>query len=177
MRGEKILELGFEFEYSAGGKFERAESITLRAPGFKLRHIHATMTGFVSDALIGLAGKVSQLRDAGGKDDSNADAAGDTGERDALVLMSMGLGPKFADFHAYVIKTLTNTQLLAAVGGTTTGITDAVWESIEEQGGMAAVDKIVGEFSGFFLDQAGSKLTTGNGKDSPATSSSLSPVH
>jgi hypothetical protein len=162
MRGERTIELP-EFEFSQGGEFRKATSITVRAPGFKKRAIHAAMSGYVSEGLIGVAKKVQGMS---GDTDAEARAA----EPDAVALMSMGLGSKYPDFHEVALRAITNSPTIACVSDTDVPITDSVWESIEQAGGMAAVDKVVSGFTSFFLDPAFAGSTKPNGSSLQAGS-------
>lgn len=180
MRGEKTVTFDFNFEYSHDGNFVEANTITLRAPGLGKFDVHNTMQAYVSKAVVSFA---AQLRDANkGQPDTsdNDEDVSDTSEqdedKDVMVIMAMGLDldvyPKFA---SYVQKVLTNTPKLATIGDTKMPITDAVWASIEERGGIEAANKIMSEFTSFFFDALGSKKANGKGKHHSSASPSKGP--
>ena len=180
MRGEKTVTFDFNFEYSHDGNFVEANTITLRAPGLGKFDVHNTMQAYVSKAVVSFA---AQLRDANkGQPDQSTDDedVSDTSEpdddKDVMVIMAMGLDldvyPKFA---AYVQRVLTNTPKLATIGDTKVPITDAVWSSIEERGGIEAANKIMSEFTSFFFDALGSKKASGKGKPLSSASPSKGP--
>lgn len=181
MRGEKTVTFDFNFEYSHDGNFVEANTITLRAPGLGKFDVHNTMQAYVSKAVVSFA---AQLRDANkGQPDQSTDDddVSDTSEaqdedKDVMVIMAMGLDldvyPKFA---SYVQRVLTNTPKLATIGDTKAPITDAVWTSIEERGGIEAANKIMSEFTSFFFDALGSKKGNGKGKLPSSASPSKGP--
>ncbi len=183
MRGETILTLDDPIKISENGNFAEVTSLTLRAPGLGKRHVHATMTAFVMEAISSLQSRRSSLEamaktqpaDVGGSlnvDDEDAPKAAEKDEDPLGVwqMMAMGLGPeRFQQFSDYVMKTLTGTPKLATAGDNGSPVTDAVWEALDEVGGMDAVDRVLGTFTGFFLVDRKSKRTSG-----PATSPSSS---
>lgn len=168
MRGEKVIDLGFSIDVSQGGEYVPADTVTVRAPGFRGKgfEIHTTMQAYVSSAALSFA-KQRELF-AGQRD--AAEEPGEGGdEQDVMQIMSMGLGvdayPKFA---AYVQRVLTNSEL--ATVGESGRLTDEAWEKIEEAGGAESCLRIMSEFTGFFFGALGSSGKTGSGK-SPTSSS------
>lgn len=177
MRGETIITLDEPIRYSENGSFSETHTITVRAPGLGKRHVHATMQAWVMEAISNLQNKRADLMkqaeaEAKAKNPLNvddpepgADGKDDTGEDPLGVwqMMSMGLGPeRFPRFQDYIMRELTGTPKLASVGDNGSPLTDAVWESLDETGGMDAVGRVLGTFAGFFTGAPKSKKPSGN---------------
>ena len=169
MRGEKTIEFDFEFTYSRKGSFMKGSRITLREPGLGKRQVHATMTAFMSEAMLGQmrhlsafqeASKAKELQKAADAEDEEAEDQDEAEletetERNVLATMAAGLGTeKFPAFMDYVIKALTEAPKLASIEDSEVGLTHATLEEIAENGGMEAIDRIVGVFASFFDDTA-----------------------
>ena len=181
MRGEKTVTFDFNFEYSYDGNFVEGNTITLRAPGLGKFDVHSTMQAYVSKAVVAFAAQIrdankGQTQDTSSDDEEVSDTSEQDEDKDVMVIMAMGLDlevyPKFA---AYVQRVLTNTPKLATIGDSKVPITDAVWQSIEERGGIEAVSKIMSEFTSFFFDALGSKKANGKGKPLSSVSPSRGP--
>jgi hypothetical protein len=170
-RGRARIEFDFEFEYSANGEFHRASAIELRAPGRGQIGVHNRMTAWVSSAMVSLAKAQSDLKGMLDSIDSDeaAEKVDEGGGAGMLTTLAMGLNPeKYDEFVSYVMKALTNSPL-AVVAGSEARITDAVWDSIEAEGGLEAVMEIIGTFAGFF-GFSGKRWTRANGTGLSATS-------
>lgn len=176
MKGENTVEFDFTFQYSRGGKFEEGHSITIRAPGLGKYDVHTTMTAYVGRAALAFAKLASS--DSGQPAphaDSSAEADQPSGEdqdeQDVMQLMAMGLGvEEFPKFAMYLKRVLTGTPKLARVTDTDVGISDEIWESLEANGGMDAVHRVMSDFTGFFLGSMAARQQKPNGA-APAHSS------
>lgn len=173
MKGEKTINFDFAFQYSEGGKFAEASSITVRAPGLGKFDVHTTMSAYVGKAALAftrLASEMPQQAAAEADDDSGEPK---TDDQDVMQLMAMGLGvDEFPKFAMYVKRALTGTPKLAHVTDTKIGLTDEIWESIEAGGGMEAVQKVMSDFAGFFFEALGGRRAKANGAEPAPTSAS-----
>ncbi len=180
MRGEHTIEFDVPFQYSDGGKFKEASSITVRAPGLGKYHIHTVMVSFVYKGLMsfttsGQAMKeiASYLKPVEDEDeDGDQQKAEDDPEKDIMPVLAIGLGTEtYPQFAAFVRKSLTDSPKLATIGDTGLPVTDEVWESIEETSGIDEVMRVFNAFTNFF-NKADSKSKKGNGKKRSRGSSS-----
>lgn len=181
MRGEAVVEFSEPFQFSENGRFEQTSRVNLRAPGLGKRHVHMTMQAWVMDAFSGLQARRPALEAMSGGlvsqnkldvDDVPVDEGSALGEDPMAFwqMMQMGLGadrfPRLAD---YIMKELTGSPKLGSVGENGSPITEAVWESLAETNGMAAIDKICGTFVGFFIEPRALQKPSG-GEQSPSSS-------
>lgn len=176
MRGEKKIEFDFSFQYSENGSFAEASSITVRAPGLGKYDVHTTMQSFIGKASLGFRKAHQGVSEPSSEgpviDDEPAEAVSEKDhDENVLMLISMGLSTEeYQKFTTYLYRALTNCPKLASVGDTKEPVTEAVWLSIEENGGIAAFEKVVSAFVGFFLVSPRSQKT--NGRSVPTTSAS-----
>ncbi len=162
MRGEKRIEFDFEFEYSANGQFASSRELCLRAPGLGKFEVHATMQAFVAQTF----GNLHSMRDSFSQEETETQPDNDQ-QKDLTQFIAMGLGvDEYPNFFRYVYRTLTNCPRLAYVddGNNKQPVTDAVWESIEQRGGMEAINRVVSEFTDFFFTALASKDESGADK-------------
>ena len=169
MRGQRLVQFPFEFEYSEGGQFKTEFGVTLTAPGLAQIKVHSQMTAWAKRAELGLATQMSGMkRPTGEAAEAVVDEAPETDEEMAdrvTTVFAMGLGEeKYPEFLDYVKRVLTNNPALARVGETQVPITDGVWMSLDQNGGMSAVLMLVAGFASFFLanGQRNSGKTNGN---------------
>lgn len=149
MKGETQIEFEFDFEFTEAGRTEKSNSITVRAPGYRRIELHDKMVALVNEALIGLVPKIGDLdRSAGAVSDGEPAA----GQRDALMMLAMGLGnERFPGVMTMIRKQLTNAPDIAFVTGSQEPVTDLVWESLADGGGVEAVNQVVSTFVDFFM--------------------------
>lgn len=186
MRGETMLTLDFEFEFSHNGEVQKEFAVKLRAPGLDQYAIHNRMAGLASEAQVGLAQRYSKIERPKAADIAEAVAAAEQAvdqetesEAAARVLdaFATGLGPeRFAETMDWLRRTLTGNAKLASIGDTGTPIRDKVWESIADQGGLDAVNLILGTFIAFFMDGP-ARSRKGGGSGKPSTPPSGAVVH
>lgn len=165
MRGSKTLTFDFEFTYSKGGQFVKHNRITVKEPGLGKWEVHSQMTAYVSKAALAFSKLAADMQQPARIEDEASEAPNPDEEQDVMQLMAMGLGveeyPKFAN---YVKRVLTGAPRLASVGEDGDGaVTDEVWESLAENGGMEAVSRIMSEFTGFFFEALGKRRAKQNG--------------
>lgn len=192
MRGEKTLEFPFAIRFSENGSFAESSRITLRAPGLGKRHVHNQMVGYIMEAYAGASarrGMIDQLAEADAKkgvkvatDDDQEQSAKDEPEDPTgfLKMLAIGLGhDKYAGFCDYIIAQLTGSPKLATVGDNGTALTEDAWESIADQGGMAEVDRVVGTFASFFVEDRASPSKNGAGtsRSSSSPTKAVSPTN
>lgn len=165
MRGEKTIDLGFTISVSQGGDYVSADTVTVRAPGFRRADIHDTMVAWVSKASINFTKLRAGLPVSDQPiDDDEALKSIDDADQDWMQMVAMGLEvDQYAGFASYVRKVLTNSKL-ASVGDVDAKLTDEAWEAIYDQGGMEAVRRIESAFVGFFFESLMSTKRHGNGK-------------
>ncbi|MDX2308084.1 MAG: hypothetical protein NW216_07595 [Hyphomicrobium sp.] len=177
MRGEKIVEFEKPFLYSFNGQFEEATSITVRAPGLPHLAVHAKVQAALARAILAFPrpDRKPDAADEGvdhGEDESDG-ASGAAPEIDALQVLAAGYDENgYADFLKWLKRTLTNQPKLAFVTGTDCPVTDEVWDSISEEGGLDAVFKVLSAFVGFFLAALGADSKKTNGPPAVAGSAS-----
>jgi hypothetical protein len=177
MRGSKTIEFDFDITYSKGGQFVTTRQITVREPGLGKYDVHATMTAFVSKAALSFSKLAKEMRGAGGQQPEQSEPSAppaDDDDQDVMQLMAMGLGiDEFPKFATYVKKAMTGSPRVATVGeGTDQAITEEVWESLDQNGGMEAVNKVMSEFTGFFFEALNKRQAKRTGAATSATSSS-----
>ncbi|MEQ8823845.1 MAG: hypothetical protein RIC14_05680 [Filomicrobium sp.] len=164
MRGEKTIDLGFTIQVSQGGQYVDANSVTVRAPGFRRADIHDQMTVWVGKAAMSFEkfrADIPQTKTV--TDDEDIEDI-ESKDEDWMTMVSMGLDvDQFTSFASYVRSVLTNSKL-ANVGDGDARLTDEAWEAIFEQGGMDAVRRIESAFVGFFFAALVSKRKVGKGK-------------
>ncbi len=192
MRGEKTVQFqDWTFTYSKGGKFVEGNSITVREPGLGKFAVYTTMSAYVAEAMAGIAERrASRKAPVASEPAPEQDAVPDEDsdeQEDCLIYMRMGLPPeRYHQFMVYLKTALTGSPKLAHVGGEEkAAITEEVWESIDDRGGMSAVMQVMSEFTSFFFDALESKSRkTSGGKSSttsasplPATSPTSAPVN
>jgi hypothetical protein len=186
-RGQKLVTLDFEFEYSKGGKFEKEFAVTLKAPSLDLFAVHNYHVSMAESVELGLAAKFSRFerravsdaeRDAAiaKQEEAQAVETDDDAAKRIISQYASGMEPDaFASFVEKVKKTLTGNPKLATIGETTIPITDAVWDDIASKGGLDAVMQIIAGFLGFF--DTARKSASPTGKNSRAGQPSEAAVH
>lgn len=169
MRGEKTIKFDFPIRFPENGTWGESDFITVRAPGLGKFDVYNTMRAYVGKAVV----NITKINDGRKKDDditpdddeAVTPAKDDKDEQDVMMIMSMGLDVEtFPKFAHYVQKVLTNAPKLATIGENRVAITDEAWLSIEDQGGMEAISKVMSEFTGFFFDALGSPKKNGSAK-------------
>lgn len=198
MRGEKTIEFSPEFnvKFSNKGKFTESTGVVVREPGLGKFEVYTTMSAYVADALRKIYADKSERKQAAPAaaapapietEEPDLDENSDQ-DVDVLVFMRMGLGPdRYPAFMRYVKNVLTSSPKLAnVIGDDKQGLTDEVWESISEGGGMKAVEKVLSEFTGIFFDaldasaspqkKSGAKSSTSSDLPRPATSPTTVPA-
>lgn len=170
----KTITFEFEFEAPNGrGQYEPSSTITVCEPSFQNRDVFRRMGGYVAEASKGL------MKMAGdkSKDEVEAEIAvekGETADPDALVLMRLGLSiDGYETFMRYVERTLTGNKSLAYIGtnpDNRIALTEEAWMNLAAAGGLDQMERVIGEFTGFFFAtpqaQAGSQTTSGTEKPS-----------
>lgn len=167
---------GFRFQYPAKGQYEEADCITVCEPNWDKRQVYRRMHAYVAEAQKGMLRMFSNSDlQKQAESSTSSDSTSDGGDIDPLMIMRMGLGvDQYPTFVEWVTKEITNTKALAFVGSDPENripITDEVWMNIEKEGGLEAVDKVVGAFAGFFTarDQSTMPSGTETRSGSPAT--------
>lgn len=161
--GVKKVTFDFEFTYPKDGDEDLGDTIVLREPSYEDIKTHAKMTSLVTK---GLFGAMPILKEMGGDVEEQiteqAQQANDNSqERSAMFIMALGMSDKkYIEFLLYVKKLLTNNNKYAHIEGEQIGISDLLWKNIEKQGGKAAVDRILAEFTGFFIESMNEKKAT-----------------
>lgn len=165
MRGTQTITFDFDFDYAHKGEFDTANAIVVKAPGLKDYAVHAWMKAAVTDALFNFAGRFAHLRDQAGEEAGGGTS--DSDEQDSLMILSGGMGKAFPEFVERLRKTLTKAPHLAhvAVEGEPP-LTDKVWESLAEKGGLEACDRVLSGFCGLFLHDLVGTSPAKNGKRS-----------
>lgn len=158
--GVKKITFDFDFEYSAGGEVDLANTIILRAPGIQNLEIDNKMTSHVFKAFRNISSnRDPQNEDAEEKTPLTADQKKQAQielEKMAMTYMAMGLSTKeYNEVVLYAKKILTNNSVLACIvdaNGKETeyGISDLLWQELEQKNGLKPFRKIVGTFFGFF---------------------------
>lgn len=197
MIGEKRIELGSSIKFSfrdSGGhnRFEVADFVTVRAPGIEQYRIHQMMRSYVAKvrpALVENFARMSavsaRMRKESGLDDVPepepqapvGDEPDGADERDALEWMALGLGEDtYPAFVEKVKAALTGNPRLLSIGPMNGPVDDGIWYEIASNCGMAAVDKILSDFVGFFFGLGGTSSPARSGPASSPTSPSPSPA-
>lgn len=180
-RGVKTITFDFPISYPIDGQYQETDRITVRSPGLGKYDVYSTMKAYVGKAMLNMskarAGMKSEVEQkiALQDDDDVVDVDGDDAdndEKDVMIIMAMGLSTEeYPKFATYVQKVLTGSTRLATVGAEDkVAITDEVWTSLEEGGGMEAVNRVMSEFVSFFFDALPSPKKSGKSK-SPTSSS------
>lgn len=174
VKGIKTIDFDFDITYSKGGQFVATRQITVREPGLGKWEVHSQMTAFVGKAALAFSKLAADMAQPAGDGEAPATDVDVDEEKDLMSLMSMGLGvdeyPKFAN---YVKKVLTGAPRLAYVGeDQAQAITDEVWESLAENGGMESVTRVMSEFTDFFFMGRAKRQAKRNGADTPPISAS-----
>lgn len=177
VKGIKQIDFDFDITYSKGGRFVTTRQITVRAPGLNRFEVHAAMTAYVNKAALAfteIAGKLQGSAPAQPEAPTQPPETASEDDQDVIQLMAMGLGiEKFPEFVVYVKRVLTNSPRLATAGESgDQALTDEVWESLEANGGMEAVHRVMSEFTGFFFEAMGKRQAKQSGVASAPTSAS-----
>lgn len=189
-KGEKQVILPFIFKFSDKGKFSEEHCITLRAPSLADFAAHNKMVSYASAAITTAQRNEAVMFSSIGSDvldkilaaraemqkemDKDAEPEPETDEEVAgrvTQMFAAGLGDKFPDFMDFIKKTLTNNARLAAIGDTKVPITDAVWDELNKEGGMEAVNLVLMSFANFFLPAQPSRSQSESGDEKSTTSS------
>lgn len=188
MRGEKVVTFDFDITYPNGqGGYETTREIRLRAPGLGKSEVFFTLKAYASKAVTGFAKIQSEIQQ-GRKKDASDDDEDETPKKDAkqddvdtMYLMASGLDiPTFAQFSNYLRRAITNTPKLASMGDSKAALSDEVWENIDTNGGMEAVNKVLAAYIDFFLEpliapsKTGSDESTGSATPARDTSRTTS---
>lgn len=173
-RGEKTLTFDFPIRFSENGEWSETDKITICAPGLGKYDVYTTMQSYVGKALLTWSRGEKAKQDAqttSTLDDDDEKPEASDENKDVMLYMSMGLDTEtYPKFASYVQRVLTNSPKLARVGDNKAPLTDDVWASIEEQGGMEAVTRIMSEFVDFFFEALESKKKRGAGKSRSSSS-------
>ncbi len=151
--GIKKIKFDFEFTYAKDGDEDIGDTIVLIAPSFLDLDFNNHMTSTVSKALSALDdGKpVSEEEKAAAPTFSDEEKEIELRKR-ALNLVSVGLSEKkYNEFVKYLMKKLTNNNKYARIEDEQIGITDLLWQEIETKGGKKAIQKILSEYTHFFI--------------------------
>lgn len=188
MRGEKTIEFDYEILVSQNGQFVPHRTVTVRAPSLDQYRVHALMQGWTSEGAQGFrkayADDIERARksqEAGTEPQAGAKDGKDDDTIDVMAMMASGLTPeRYADFAEYVLSVIKNNHRLAYVGDVAdrgSALTDHVVQQIVEKGGLADLDRIFSEFTGFFMlgqgskaEKSGSASATTSGSPTKATS-------
>lgn len=169
MRGTTTIEFDFEFEYADGGQHHKAFAITLQAPGFDRYDVHTAMTAWIGKAALGFMANMPERQKPDGaerRQKANGDKTAEeirAERRSSLTNLAMGLGvDDYQRFATFLRRTLTKNSALARVAETEVGIQDMTWSTIADQGGIEAVEEIMGAFIDFFTESPKSAGATGN---------------
>lgn len=181
-RGTKTITFDFPILYPVDGQYLETNKITVNSPGLGKYDVYSTMKSYVGKAMLNMSKARAGIKSdeelkIALQDDDEAPAqdAGEDEDRDVMIIMAMGLSTEdYPKFATYVQKVLTGSPRLATVGDEKCAITDEVWTSIEENGGMEAVNRVMSEFVGFFFDALPSPKKSGRSK-SPTSSSQPRP--
>ncbi len=176
----------FTFKYPRHGIYEEANSVTVCEPNYDKRQVYITMKGYMGEVQNGLmklysdpgiASQVAQARErlaAGVQDVQATGAETDDDEGPSLLeQMQRVMGVEgYARVYDYLQKQLTNCKQLAFVGSDPDDknpIVEEVWAAIAREGGMPAIDRILGAFANFFLAPSSKSTTSGmSGSTSPS---------
>lgn len=185
MRGEKTIKFDFDFSFPTGdGEFGYANAIDIRAPGLGKHDVYFTVKSYVSKALTGFAKLRGDIEKPKADKDIDLDDEPveesndeDSDEIDTMAIMAAGLDVKaFQELALYLRRALTASPKLATVSGTKTAVTDEVWHTIDEKGGMDAINKVLCAYIDFFLESQTSRSRNGKkkstGSDLPAKDTS-----
>jgi hypothetical protein len=159
--GVKKIKFDFEFTYSKGGDDDLGDTIVLIEPGYDDLEAHARMTSLVTKGLFGAMPLIKDAAQEGAGTGANETFDDSSDQRSAMWLMALGMSDKkYIEFVTYVKKLLTNDARYAHIEGEEIGITDMLWKEIGRQGGKQAIDRILSEFAGFFIEAMQEKKAT-----------------
>lgn len=152
--GIKKIKLDFEFTYSKNGDDDIGDTIIVKAPSFEEMDVHAKMTSYVTNALFVAMPKLTGISGLAENTPSENELTDEQDlDRNSLSMMALGMTVgEYCDFLNFVKKTLTNNAKFAHIDGEEIPITDMLWRNIGENGGQAAIDRILGSFVSFFID-------------------------
>jgi ABC-type dipeptide/oligopeptide/nickel transport system permease component len=153
--GIKKIKFDFEFTYAKDGDEDIGDTIVVKEPSFDDLETHARMTSLVTKGLFGAMPVMKGMIDASEEPNNEGakEAVEDQQQRSAMFIMALGMDDKkYIEFIRFVKNLLTNDNRYAYVDGEQIGISDLLWKNIEEQGGKAAVEQILAEFVGFFIE-------------------------
>ena len=151
-RGRATVNFDFEFQYSQGGKFETASGLDIEEPGRKYLSFHNRVESWIANAMFKMAQKIDDLQAV--MDSVDADEAREKVEEQGgigqLGFLRGVMDPEEYDrFFNYILKHLTNTPM-CRIAGTDIRVSDEYWDVIEEAGGIAALEQVVGQYLDFF---------------------------
>lgn len=175
MRGTKTITFDdCEFTYSKGGQFVRGNQITVREPGLGKWEVHSQMTAYVSKAALAFSRLAAGMQVPDRPVEDEPEVADQDEQQDVMQLMAMGLGvDEYPKFASYVKRVLTGSPRLASVGEDgESAVTDEVWDSLAENGGMEAVTRVMSEFTGFFFEALNKRRAKRSGAVTAPTSAS-----
>lgn len=151
--GIKKITFDFSFTYSKGGDEEIGDTIVLKEPSYSELETHARMTSLVTKGLFAAMPHMKDIVDVEDKAVEIKSAGKKSQDRSALFLMSLGMNDKkYIEFVSYVKNLLTNNSRYAFIDGSEVGIADLTWKEIEKEGGKAAIDRVLSEFTSFFIE-------------------------
>lgn len=160
----KTVTFDLPFRYPRSGIYDEGNSITVCEPNFAQRAVFRQMQTYVAKVQAAARAQflslpsqiVEELQQVRAARDAAAPVAEET--KDVGLEWFADLGDDFPKFTEFVQKALTNAKDLAYVGSDLgeavkdrVPVTDEVWLNIANAGGMAAVDKVLGAFSSFFV--------------------------
>jgi hypothetical protein len=151
--GVKKIKFDFEFTYSKGGDDDLGDTIVLKSPSFMDLDFNNHMTATVSKAMSGIPdGGKDDPDDLSQKVEPSPEEVREELRSRALSLMSIGLSQKgYNEYVKFLIKKLTNNNKYAHIEDEEIGITDLLWREIEAKGGKKAIQKILSEYTYFFI--------------------------
>jgi len=180
MRGEKTIDFDFDFEVSHGGDFRSCNEIHMQEPGISQLKVHAEMKAYVSKAGLAMVAFLTKHvgSDALSDMQREAEERGVTDEGGNMSILdtlssSLEVG-QYVQFIERLKAILSNNKRLAWVDidGDRVPLNDAVWQELEVNGGMQAVQKIMDGFMNFFTaDEPSEMRPKRNGNLSSASSS------
>jgi hypothetical protein len=151
--GIRKIKFDFDFKYAKDGDEDLGDTIVLIAPSFLDLDFNNHMTSTVSKALTAL----NDGEPTSDEENATASALSDEEKevelrKRALNLVSIGLSEKkYNEFVKYLIKKLTNNSKYAHIEDTEIGVTDLLWREIEAKGGKKAIQRILSEYTHFFI--------------------------
>lgn len=157
----KVLTFDFNFRYTRAGILDESSAIVLCEPSYTHQRTFHQMRAWCTMAEKGM---ISWLANVQNTMDRNSDPDAkvkpdDSQQPSALDTLRYGLtAEKYIEFVEFVQRELTGKKALAWVGSDDGAelaqrfeLNAGVWQSIGENGGMDAIEKVISGFADFFL--------------------------